>query len=106
SRTLFLQTEFVRKAGSGLPVLFSAVELSGDPAGVAKYLQHYSQTGLQDLGSALRSGKGGLKELLKRDQHFSASNLRAHVLAIAPLDQLTDLAWRAPQTALTLKWFL
>ena len=39
----------VRNAGEQLPVLFAAVQLSGKPAAVAKYLAKFSQSGLEDL---------------------------------------------------------
>jgi hypothetical protein len=102
-RTLYLQTEFVRKARSGLPTLFSAVELSGEPAGVVNYLEHFTQTGLQDLGAALRTGQGGLGELLKRGQRLTSSSLRARLAAPTQLERLADFAWRTPETALTVK---
>jgi hypothetical protein len=58
----------VRKSDAQLPVIFAAVQLSGNPAGVAGYLDTFSQTGLKDLGASLRFGTGGIKELLRREQ--------------------------------------
>ena len=62
-----------QKADARLPVLFSAVQLSGRPADVAKYLADFSQTGLKDAGASLRFGAGGLNELLRRDQRLHSS---------------------------------
>src|SRR5262249_12531018 len=56
AETLRWLTHFVRQGDSQLPALFAAVCLSGQPAGVAKYLRTYSQSGLQDLGGSLRFG--------------------------------------------------
>src|SRR5439155_8580422 len=73
--TLRLLAGLVRKEERQLPVLFSAVQLSGQPAAVAKYLVNFSQTGLKDLGAILRFGQGGLAEFLHRGQRLSSSNL-------------------------------
>jgi hypothetical protein len=94
--TLRLQANLARQAGGGLPLLFSAVSLSGRPAAVAKYLMSFSQSGLDDLGATLRFGAGGLDELLQRNQMLYNSSVR-RPLAL-------DLCWRAPWWALSLKW--
>lgn len=98
TRTLQLLTQMVRRSDSQLPVLFSAVKVSDDPSGVARYLQTYSQTGIKDLGLGLRYGQGGLRELLRRGQRVSESRLGF------PLG--LELCWRQPELALTLKWLL
>jgi hypothetical protein len=71
--TLRLQANLLRRAGPQLPILFAGVQLSANPAAVARYLTTYGSTGLSDLGSALRFGAGGVNELLLRNQrlHFS-----------------------------------
>ncbi len=97
AETLRLQANLVRKAGKQLPILFSAVQLSANPSGVAKYLVTYDKTGLDDLGASLRYGAGGLNELLHRNQ-------RLHLSKFQPL--LADWCLRAPGAALTVKWFL
>ena len=66
--TLHVLADQVRDADGQLPVLFSAVALSGKPAAVARYVTHFPQTGLTDLGYSLRFGAGGVNELLARDQ--------------------------------------
>lgn len=93
--TLRLQANLVRKADAQLPILFSAVQLSANPAGVAKYLMTFAQSGLNDLGASLRFGMGGVNELLQRNQ-------RLHVSQFVPL--LTDWSLRTPGLAITVKW--
>ncbi|MGN6644455.1 MAG: hypothetical protein ACTHKU_15795, partial [Verrucomicrobiota bacterium] len=95
--TLRLQANLVRQAGTRLPILFSAVHLSGNPSAVAKYLTSLSQTGWNDLGVSLRYGAGGLNELLGQ-QH------RLHIAKFQPL--LVGWCLQIPAMALTVKWFL
>src|SRR5262249_43538519 len=73
--TLRWLTHFVRQADGQLPVIFAAVNLSGKPADVAKYLRTFSVTGLKDLGGSLRYGAGGVAELLHRNQRLNSSAL-------------------------------
>jgi hypothetical protein len=94
--TLHVLADQVRDAGGQLPVLFSAVALSGQPAAVAKYVTHFSQTGLTDLGSSLRFGTGGVKELLARDQMLYRTGSRRH--------WGVDWSLRLPWLAFALKW--
>src|SRR5882762_4935437 len=68
--TLDLLANLARKADRHLPVLFSAIVLSGQPAAVARYVSNFSQTGLKDLGASLRFGAGGLNEILQRNQRL------------------------------------
>lgn len=93
--TLHLQANLIRTADSQLPILFSAVQLSANPAGVAKYLTTFDQTGFKDLGVSLRYGMGGVNELLLRNQ-------RLHISRFEPL--LADWSLRIPWLAITVKW--
>ncbi|HWX18695.1 MAG TPA: hypothetical protein VN578_02200 [Candidatus Binatia bacterium] len=118
SETLRLLANFVRTAeapssagaGEKPAVLFAAVELSGEPAAVARYLSDYSQTGLKDLGTSLRFGAGGVNELLRRNQRLYSSALRQQVASVFPFSGIVHSAleygWRTPWFALTLKWLL
>src|SRR5262249_11731304 len=81
-----------------LPILFSAVDLSGKPAAVAAYLMQFSQSGLNDFGASLRFGSGGVNELLQRNQRLHVSSLGQHLLV--------DTCWRSPELALGVKWIL
>lgn len=94
--TLHTLAEQVKNGGGQLPVLFSAVVLSGKPAAVATYLTDFHQTALTDLGASLRFGTGGVDELLRRDQLLYCTGYR-HTLAPG-----WSLRW--PWLAFTLKW--
>ena len=72
-------------SGAQLPILFSAVEISGHPKLVAQHLLDFSETGLKDLGTSLQYGQGGLDELLRRNQRLYVSEARQRVAGIAPL---------------------
>jgi hypothetical protein len=108
AEALRLQAGVVRKTEPDLPVVFSAVELSGKSYAVANYLVKFSQTGMRDLGWALRSGNGGINELLRRDQQLYISRVRPRLAGFGPLaavlDTATDFSWRMPGVALALKW--
>ena len=94
--TLHVLADQVRDVGGQLPVLFSAVALSGKPAAVAKYVAHIPQTGLTDLGYSLRFGTGGVNELLARDQLLYRAGSRLHLGV--------DCSLRLPWLAFALKW--
>jgi hypothetical protein len=96
SETLRLQANLARKDDGQLPVIFSAVELSGNPQGVARYLMNFSQSGLSDLGSSLRYGAGGVNELVRRNQRLSGSSPGPKIGL--------DSCLRTPWFALTVKW--
>jgi len=94
--TLHSLADQVRTAGGQLPVLFTAVAFSGRPAEVVKYLDRFGPSGLTDIGSSLRSGAGGLDELLARCQLLYNDGYHP---ALA-LDCCLHLPW----LAFTIKW--
>lgn len=98
TETLRLLLNLLRRDEQSAPLVFSAVQLSGDPAGVAKYLEEYGNTGVKDLGQSLRYGAGGLKELLARKQRICASRWSQPVAL--------DACLRTPWLGLTAKWLL
>jgi hypothetical protein len=104
--TLRQLAAFVR-AGEGVSTLFSTVVLSGNPAGVAGYLQQFSETGAGDLAGSLRFGAGGVNELLERQQRLH-SGVYERLAAVPLLSNLhsavTEISLRKPKLALTLKW--
>ncbi len=108
--TLRLLGTLARKAGEQLPMLFSAVEISGKPAAVARYMMDFSQSGLADVGASLRFGAGGINELLRRDQRVYVSRSRERVATMGPLAAFCSVArdycWREPSVAQAVKWFL
>lgn len=71
--TLHLLASATRRAGDKLPTLFTAVQVSGQPAAVGKYLATYSRTGLDDLAATFGAGAGGVKELVTRNQRFHSA---------------------------------
>ena len=97
-----------RAAGTNLPVLFAAVELSGRPAAVAGYLAKFSQTGLKDLGASLAYGGAGVGELAQRGQRFYRPDWERRVTAFASVanffSRAADLGLQQPQLALAGKW--
>jgi hypothetical protein len=110
AETLRLLTNLVRKSDTQLPVLYAAVDLSGQPAQVAAYLMRFSQTGLKDLGASLRFGAGGVDELLRRNLRLHTSGFRERMAGAAPLRAVaafaSDLSWRTPWQSFTMKWLL
>ncbi len=109
-RTLERLAAQARNAGAKMPLLFAGVELSQQPGAVASYLDTFSKSGLDDLGTSLRSGSGAVDELLRRNQRICASNLRDQAAAFPPLGYFfgaaTNFALRLPRIAVTVKWFL
>jgi hypothetical protein len=108
--TLRLLSHFARHSGGQLPVLFSAVLLTGHPEAISKYLVKFSQSGLSDLGDSLRFGVGGVNELLRDEHRLYSSSTRQQIAAFGPFgwvaEQGADYAWSRPQVALTAKWVL
>jgi hypothetical protein len=94
--TLHVLTEQVRDDGGQLPVLFSAVVLTGKPSAVVKYLTGYSKTAMNDLSTGLRSGAGGVNEVLRRNQMLYRTG---YGLTLG-----LGWSWRLPELAITLKW--
>ena len=94
--TLHTLAEAVRTGGGQLPVLFSAVVLSGKPVAVARYITDFNQAAWTDLGTSLRFGAGGVNELLRRNQLLYRTGY-PYVLALG-------WSWQRPALAFTLKW--
>jgi hypothetical protein len=109
-QTLRLLGNIARKSEDQLAVLFSAVQLSGNPVGVGNYIVTFSRTGLKDLGASLRYGAGGVRELLKRQKSVFSSGVRQRAMQNSPLGAFAsiavDYAWRTPIMALCVKWCL
>jgi hypothetical protein len=96
SGTLHTLVEQVRHSTGPMPVLFSAVVLSGKPAAVAKYITEFDQTAYGDLAAGLRYGTGGLNELLNRQQMLYRDR-SGYTLALS-------MCWQQPGLAFVLKW--
>jgi hypothetical protein len=108
TETLRLLANQVRNANSQLPTVYSAVLLTGNPAGVANYLQNFSQTGIHDLGASLRYNASGVKELLNRDQRLYGSNFLQPLIEREPFASFyyfaADYCWLMPTFSLVMKW--
>ena len=106
--SLRLQGNLVRHAGNQLPVLYAAVDLSGQPSQVARYLMNFSQTGIYDVGTALGYGAGGVNELMRRNQRLHQGGFAQELAGNAPVGGLVSnasvLSWQMPWLGLTLKW--
>ncbi|HXI68733.1 MAG TPA: hypothetical protein VNN22_00070 [Verrucomicrobiae bacterium] len=107
-KTLHQLAEEARGAGEQLPVLFAAVQLSGQPAGVADYLATFKETGWQDLGTSLGYGAGGVRELVQRQQRLYISNWERRVTAFDPFGRFVSsaakLSVQTPWLALAAKF--
>jgi hypothetical protein len=110
TQTLGRLANAFRQAHGGESVIFSAVELSGRPAAVGAYLNQFNETGLSDLGASLRTGSGGVSELLRGNKRLYDSGLRRSLAAWGPFQLVRDVAaeycWRMPAVAITVKWLL
>jgi hypothetical protein len=108
--TLHRLADDARTADEKLPVLFAAVQLSGQPADVADYLAKFKDTGLSDLGASLRYGAGGVGELVKNRRQFYDPPFERRVTAFNPFSAIyyfaAGVALHNPWLALVGKWCL
>jgi len=109
AKTLRVLSQLVQQ-GRGVPVIYSAVGLTGNAAGVARYLSQFGETGLGDLRLSLIYGAGGVQELLERRQQLCNSRVCARTAGLTspgrPLAFVTNQAWRSPGATLAVKWLL
>jgi hypothetical protein len=86
------------------------VELSGNPKGVAQYLNTFTETGFNDLTAALPFNAGGVRELLRSNHRLYPAPARQAAAQYEPFASIMSLTanycWRMPVFALILKWFL
>jgi len=107
--TLRQLTAIIRSAESRLPIIFSAVSLSGAPVQVTSYLTSFGRTGLPDLADSLSAGAGGVLEMLARNKplsHPSALGAVALITFPATGDWAADLAFKHARLALAMKCLL
>lgn len=106
--TLRSLADAARADTNRVPVLFAAVVLSGDPGGVARYVETFSQSGLSDLGLCLRAGQGGVDELLQRNVRLHRSETLERMAGLPVLGMISrgaaNLALRSPRAAEALRW--
>jgi len=110
TETLRMLAHLVREHEGQLPAIFSAVELTGEPSAVAKYLMKFDQSGAGDLALSLRFGAGAVNELLQRNQPVHQPGFGERIGRQGPLAAFAFLAvncsLRSPWIALMFKWFL
>jgi len=96
--------------GDSVPVIYSAVCLTGNASGVAKYLTHFSETGSNDLRLSLDSNAGGVNELLRRKQRLCDSKFCGQFAALAASGTFFGFAANhaptEPRLALAVRWIL
>lgn len=110
AETLRLLANVVRKDQDYLPTIFAAVTMSGKPAAVTHYAMEFSQTGVQDLGTALNYGTGALNELLARGYRIYQPSVRLEAAKYDPFGAVYYYALSyclvMPMFALVAKWVL
>jgi len=97
------------RQGEGVPIIYAATCLTGNAAGVAKYLSAFSQTGLNDLRLSLQYGAGGVNWLLTHNLRLcDAGFCRRFEAWSAGLAAPVGLRFvvRQPTLALATKWLL
>lgn len=106
--TLHQLADQAQKAGDQLPILFAAVQLSGNPSGVAKYTAGFAETSLPDLSATLRYGAGGVNSLVEFQRRYYNPHWLKSVAAVNPLGgfyySAANLTFNEPGIAMALKW--
>jgi hypothetical protein len=109
-QTLHLLADETRADGKKLPALFTVVQLSGQPAAVADFVDKFPETGLDDFGAALHYGGGGVGEIARSGQRFYNPVWEQRVTAFNPFGAFFYFAaggyLQHPELALAAKWFL
>ncbi|MDB6039044.1 MAG: hypothetical protein JWM99_2885 [Verrucomicrobiales bacterium] len=99
--------EAFRNSEQQVPMVYSALFLSDQPAKVTLYLTEFPKTGLKDIQTALFDGKGALLELLHRQQRIYSSRWRLFAIQYDPFaaffETVLPLALKSPLTALLLR---
>lgn len=93
-----------------MPVVYSAVCLSQNAAGVANYLSKYSETGMNDLRTSLGYGAGGVNQLVQGNLRLCDSAFCQQAKGLMPSWKIVPfaaiLSQRTPWLALATKWSL
>lgn len=108
AETLRVLARFAQR-GDSVPVIYAAVGLTGNAAGVAQYLTNFHTTGLNDLRLSLVTRAGGMNELLRRNQQLCDARFCGQMAALASsggMGFVADHAPKSPRVALTVKWML
>ncbi|HEX4350646.1 MAG TPA: hypothetical protein VH251_09665, partial [Verrucomicrobiae bacterium] len=91
-----------------LPMLFAAVQLSGEPAAVSTYAAKFPQTGLQDISASVWYGANGVKDLADSGQRLYRPDALRWFAAHNPFGSLYYFAaarsLENPWLVLAVKW--
>ena len=91
-----------------LPLLFAAIQLSGNPGSVVRYVAKYPKTGMQDISSSLWYGANGVKELTESGQRYYSSSIVRKLAAYNPVGAIyyfaAAQALENPWLVLGIKW--
>jgi hypothetical protein len=108
--TLHQLADAARAAGEQLPVLFVAVQMTGEPQAVAAYLTKFPQTGMPDITEALGYGAGGVRTLVTSGLHLYQADWLRPIVTRDPFGAFYDFAAQGvladPPMALALKWLM
>jgi hypothetical protein len=91
--------------------IFAALQISGKPAEVAKFLAQFPETGVNDLSFAAGRGSGGV-ELLLKQQHriYYAGDFKKRLISYDPFGawfySMLPMTQSSPRSALLVKYFL
>ncbi len=106
--TLRELAEALRVHGDESANICSAVVLSGNASGVAHYLSHFAETGLNDLAFGLRHGRAAVELLVQQQQRVYYGGFRSKVIKYDPFGaffrEMTPLAIETRSGALVLKY--
>ena len=86
--TLHQLAEQASGVGDRLPLLFAAVQLSGQPSAVVKYAAKFPKTGWQDISASLWYGANGVKELVESGSRLYVSSTLRFLAAYNPVGAL------------------
>jgi hypothetical protein len=110
TETLHELAYIIRRYDTRMPLVYAAVDLSGQPGAISRYLTKFAQDGINDLGDALRYRQGGLNELLRRNERLYVASQRVEALRSGLLKPFFDFsverAFETPEFALGFKWAL
>lgn len=99
--------EAFRNSEQQVPMVYSALFLSEQPAKVTQYLTEFPKTGLKDLQTSLFDGKGALLELLHRQKRIYTSRWRLFAIEYDPFasffETVLPLTLKAPAVALLMR---
>ena len=102
--------EAMRGHDEAVPSIYAAVVLSGNGRAAANYLAKYPETGMNDIGFAIRNGRGAVELLLKQQLRVYYGGIRNKVIGYDPFGAwfyaVVPVAVSSHAAAVMLKYFL